>query len=303
MDKEVKVVIGSVLAVLVLVVGLVVVLTKLEHVPPGHVGISVKKCDQGGVSKDPIPTGYYWRELFCEEVIEYPTNMQNLILTKSADEGRPVDESITVTSSEGLSINLDVAMNFTLDPAKVPAIYTKWRTDITDISHKFLRQTVREMLQAAFAKYTAEELYSTKKEIARVEVEKALVERMKTEGFLVMQFTINRLDPPTQVVEAINRKVAMIQDAQRSEQEVRKKQAEASQAVAEAEGKARAAEAQAKGDAAAITMRAEAQAKANNLLSKSLTPAIIQYEQARRWNGVLPQVSGNVVPMLNLDKP
>src|SRR5678815_1862427 len=94
------------------------------------VGVSVRKCGGGGVSSDPIPTGYYWRSLFCEEVVEYPTSVQTLVLSRSAHEGHSIDESITVTSSEGLPVNLDVSLSFTLDPAKVPAIYTKYRNDI-----------------------------------------------------------------------------------------------------------------------------------------------------------------------------
>jgi hypothetical protein len=148
---------------------------KLEKVSPGHVGVSVRKCGGGGVSDDPIPTGYYWRELFCEDVVQYPISMQSLILTKNPHEGtggtsgNESDQSIVVTSSEGLGIECDVALNFTLDPKKVPQIYAKWRDNIENISHKYIRQTIREALQNTFAKYTAEELYSTKKETARAE--------------------------------------------------------------------------------------------------------------------------------------
>ena len=300
--------IGSVVVIGGLITGLVMC-AKLEQIDPGHVGVSVKKCGGGGVDADPISTGYYWRDLFCEKVVEYPISMQSLILTKSAHEGGKCnkadgscDESITVTSSEGLNINLDVALNFTLDPKQVPKIYERWRSDIEDISHKYIRQTIREALQLTFAKSTAEQLYSTMKEVARIEAEKIIREKLEPMGFMISQFTINRIEPPKQVIDAINAKVAMIQDAQKSEQEVRKKTAEAAQKVATAKGDADAVEAAARGEAASITMRAEAQAKANKLLSESITPSLIQYEQARRWDGKLPTTTGGVVPFLNVNK-
>ena len=301
--------IGSVVLVAGLIGG-IATCAMLEQIDPGHVGVSVKKCGGGGVSAEPIPTGYYWRSLFCEKVVEYPISMQSLILTKSAHEGGKCtqgpkgdcDESITVTSSEGLNINLDVALNFTLEPKQVPKIYERWRSDIEDISHKYIRQTIREALQLTFAKSTAEELYSTKKEIARIEAEKIIREKLEPMGFMISQFTINRIEPPKQVIDAINAKVAMVQDAQKSEQEVRKKTAEAAQKVATAKGDADAVEAAARGEAASITMRAEAQAKANKLLSESITPNLIQYEQARRWDGKLPTTTGGVVPFLNVNK-
>ncbi len=306
MDKSLKILIaiGSVLLVGGIATGCIV-FAKLEKIQPGHIGVSVKKCSGGGVSPEPIPVGYYWRELFCEDVVTYPISMQSLILTKNPHEGtgghdNELDQSIVVTSSEGLGIALDIALNFTLDPKQVPAIYAKWRSDIEDISHKYIRQTIREALQLTFAKYTAEELYSTKKEIARTEAEKIIHDRLDSMGFLISQFTINRIEPPAAVIAAINAKVAMVQDAQRSEQEVRKKQAEAAQAVAVAEGLAKAMTAQAEGEAKAITLRAEAQAKANKVLSESVTTTLIEYEKVRKWSGVLPQYTGGGSPMMVL---
>lgn len=295
------IIIGSVLALGILV-GSCVAVTKYERVQPGYVGVSVKKCGKSGVSPEPIQSGIYWREMFCEDVVMYPISMQSLILTKNPHEGTgdEVDQSITINSSEGLGIEVDVAMNFTLAPAKVPSIYEKWRSNIEDISHKYIRQTIREGLQTTFSKYTAQELYSDKKEIARAEVEKFLIDKLNPMGFTMSQFTINRIQPPAAVVEAINQKVAMTQQAQRSQQEVLKKEAEAAQAVAVATGQANATKAQAEGEAQAIMLRATAQAKANEILAKSVTPALIEYEKMRRWNGVLPTFTGVGTPMIQV---
>lgn len=301
------------LSVAGIVIGVVIVLgataggcvawLKYERVKPGYVGVSVRKCgDDSGVDPTPIKSGIYWRGIFCEDVVVYPISMQSLILTKNVHEGDgdEDDQSITVNSSEGLGIQVDIALNFTLEPTKVPSIYEKWRSNINDISHKYIRQTVREGLQTTFSKYTAEELYSTKKEQARGEVEKFLTSKLTPMGFVLSQFTINRIEPPKAVIEAINQKVAMVQQAQRSEQEVKKKQAEAAQAVAVAKGQADAMKAQAEGEAQAITLRAEAQAKANKILAESVTPQLVEYEKMRRWNGVLPQYTGSSTPMIQL---
>lgn len=302
--------------VVLFVIGVIVVIggiiaggvscAKLTKVEPGYVGVSVKKCGSGGVSKDPIPTGYYWRTLFCEDVIMYPISMQSLILTKNPHEGtggtsgNEVDQSIAVTSSEGLAIETDIALNFTLDAKKVPDIYERWRSDIEDIEHKYIRQTVREALQSQFAKYTAEDLYSAKKEIVRAETEKYLRDKLEPYGFIISQFTVNRIEPPAQVISAINAKVAMIQQAQQAEQEVHKKEAEAQQAVAVAEGKAKSMQAEAQGEAQAITLRAEAQAKANKILAESVTNQLIEYQKTEKWDGKLPTFQGTGATMLNL---
>ncbi len=293
--------VAGLIATIGLFVGMMVMITKCERIDPGAVGVSVKKCDQGGVAKAPIPTGYYWRELFCEDVVEYPTNLQTLILTNQDGEGDDDhDEAITVTSSEGLPISVDTALSFTLNPAKVPALYERFRQDIDHLKTVFVRQTIREALQATYSKYTAEELYSTKREIARAETQKFLETKLVDYGFTVAQFTVNETRVPQQVVTAINNKVSMIQEAQRSEQEVRKKTAEAQQQIAAAKGVSESNRVTAEGEAASITLRAEAQAKANRLIGESLTPQVIDYERARRWDGKLPQVSGTASPFVTL---
>jgi len=290
--QKYKFIAAGVAGVVVLIVG-ILLFASLTTIHPGHVGVSVKKCSGGGVSPNPIPTGYYWRSLFCEDVVEYPTNVQTLVLSKSALEGRPVDESITVTSSEGLPVNLDVSLSFTLDPAKVPEIYTKYRNDVDHISHNFIRQTIREGLQSVFAQFTAEQLYSTKREESRLEVQTFVTKHLGTEGFIIQQFTVNETRVPDAVVQAINAKVAMIQESQKAEAQVHKTEAEAKQRVAQAQGEA---------DAKKLT--ADAEAYFNKTVAASITPSYVQYRALEKWNGTLPQMMGTgAVPFVNLSSP
>jgi len=290
--RRYRLIAAGIAGVVVLVV-MVLMFSMLTTIHPGHVGVSVKKCSGGGVSPDPIPTGYYWRSLFCEEVVEYPTSVQTLVLAKNAHEGAPIDESITVTSSEGLPVNLDVSLSFTLDPAKVPGIYAKYRNDVEHISHNFIRQTIREGAQTTFAQFTAEQLYSTKREESRIEVQKFLTERLGQEGFVVQQFTINETRVPDAVVQAINAKVAMIQESQKAEAQVRKTEAEAKQRVAQAQG-----------EADAKRLSADAEAYFNKTVAASITPEYVQYKALEKWDGQLPQMMGQgAVPFVNIGAP
>jgi regulator of protease activity HflC (stomatin/prohibitin superfamily) len=287
--KKYSIIAAGVAGVVVVVVGFVA-FASLTTIRPGHVGVSVKKCGGGGVSSNPIPTGYYWRSLFCEDVVEYPTSVQTLVLSKSAQEGRAVDESITVTSSEGLPVNLDVSLSFTLDPAKVPSIYTKYRNDIEQIAHNFVRQTIREGVQSVFAQFTAEQLYSTKREESRLQVQAFITQRLGAEGFVIQQFTVNETRVPEAVVAAINAKVAMIQESQKAEAQVHKTEAEAKQRVAQAQG-----------EAEAKKLTADAEAYFNKTVAASITPEFVQYKAQEKWNGELPQMmSGSAVPFINM---
>ncbi len=50
-------------------------------------------------------------------------------------------------------------------------------------------------------------------------------------------------------------------------------------------------------------MVTQEQAKANEALSRSISPILVQYKNIEKWNGILPQVTGGVVPFIELPKP
>jgi regulator of protease activity HflC (stomatin/prohibitin superfamily) len=269
----------------VLVLG--VLASACTNVSPGYVGIRINKCSGGGVEDAPLSIGYHGVGP-CTDVESYPVFQQTLILAKASNEGSQGDDSITVTSSEGLPINVDASVSFTIDPGKATGIYKKFREDIKTIEHTYIRQSVRLALQEVFARYTAQQLYSDKRETARAESQGVLVQKLGPDGFNVTQFTLNETRVPAAVTEAISAKVAMSQQAQQAEQAVRKTQAEAQQAIAKAEGESK-----------AVRLRADAEAYANEVLAKSLSPALVEYKKAGKWDGHLPQVQGAGATMLN----
>jgi regulator of protease activity HflC (stomatin/prohibitin superfamily) len=74
------------------------------------------------------------------------------------------------------------------------------------------------------------------------------------------------------------------------------------QVLAQREIEAQQKVATAKGEAESILVVAQGQAKANDALSRSISPILVQYKGVEKWNGVLPQVSGGAVPLIDLGK-
>lgn len=273
---------------LALLVGGGLALKSCTKISAGYVGVSVKKCDGGGVDPTPIPTGYYWRGLVCEDVIAYPTNLQTVVFA-DGDEDK-TKNSVTVNSNEGLAITVDASLSFTLEPAKVPALYERYRADIERIASTFMRQTIREALQLEFSKYSAEQIYADKKEVVRAAVQKFIAERLSKDGFAIEQFTLNDVRVPPQVVQAIQAKVAMTQEAQKAEAEVRKTEALAKQRIAQAQG-----------EADAKRLQADAEAYYNTTVAKSITSEYLAYKAQERWDGKLPQFTGGgAVPFIQI---
>jgi regulator of protease activity HflC (stomatin/prohibitin superfamily) len=259
-------------------------LNACTHVDAGNVGVEVDSCSGGGVKPVPVGVGYHTTGA-CTSIIEYPTFQQTLVL--SAKEVGHENDSVTVTSSEGLPINIDVSMSFTVNPTEVPKIYSKFRLDIDHIMNTYMRQSIREALQETFAKYTAQQLYSDMREKARAEAQTLLTNKLTSQGFIVTQFTLNETRVPPEVENAIKAKVAMTQEAQRAEQQVMK---------ATYEGQQKVVAAQAEADSRRIA--ADAEAYANQKLTQSLSPTLVEYRRIQKWDGRMPQFAGSGGNML-----
>ena len=271
-----------------LAIGLLVLLvllpTAMTYINPGHVGIVIHRVG-GGVDASPLSPGLHMRNPLTTGIEEYPTFMQTLVLTRGGSTG----DEINVNSIEGQPLSLDVSMSFELDPAKVPALYSTFRTDIGSIQHTYVKQAIRQALQEVVGNEEIAAIIGPKKAEVTGRVTRLLEDRLSGYGILVKQFTINELRAPPSVIEAINQKNVMQQQALTAQNELQKNQFQAQGDSIKAAGRAK-----------AILAEAEAQAKANRLLSESITPTLVQYEMSKRWNGQMPQVSGSAMPMIQL---
>lgn len=273
-----------------IVVALVLLPSAMTYINPGHVGIVIHRAG-GGVDANPIGPGLHLRNPLVTSIEEYPTYMQTLVLARGATEGSSNNEEINVNSIEGQPLSLDVSMSFELDQTKVPQLYQTFRTDIASIQHGYVKQAVRQALQEVIGGEEIAAVMGPKKAEAVNRTQQLLSQRLMPYGIIVKQFTINELRAPESVIEAINQKNVMQQQALTAQNELQKNQFQAQGDSIKAAGRAK-----------AILTEAEAQAKANDLLSRSITGTLVQYEMAKRWNGQMPQVSGSAMPMIQLPK-
>jgi regulator of protease activity HflC (stomatin/prohibitin superfamily) len=270
---------------------IVFALTSTTYVNPGHVGIIIHRTG-GGVDQTPYGPGIHLRNPLTTGIQEYPTYMQTLVLTKSTTEGSERNDEINVNSVEGQPLSLDVSMSFELDPQKVPLLYTTFRMDVQDIEHTYVKQAIRQALQEIVGNEAIADIIGPKKAEVTLRVQNLISQRLIQYGIIVKQFTINELRAPPAVIEAINQKNVMQQQSLTAENELQKNKFQAQGDSIKGAGRAK-----------AILAEAEAQAKANILLAQSITPTLVSYEMAKRWDGKMPQVTGGAMPMIQMPKP
>lgn len=262
-----------------------------EKVPAGYKGVKVYLLGGAkGVEAEEKGVGRCWIG-WNEELYLFPVFTQNYVWTKDKDEGSPNDESITFQTMEGLTVNGDFGISYSVKPDKVSEIFQKYRKGIEEITDVFLRNMVRDALNAEASTKPVEYVYGQ----GKAELMTAVEERVRTQvsNYLNIDriYLIGSLRLPQAVIQALNDKISAKQRAEQRENELREAEAEAKKVAAAA-----------KGQADAILLQANAQAKANEVLSKSITPTLVQYETVKRWDGVMPRFVGGEggIPLLTI---
>lgn len=250
------------MASLILVLFAAMVLTGcVKTAPPGTVAIKVNLAgDNRGVEDIPLETGRILYFPLTQDVIVYPTYMQS-----------ETYRNVVFNSIEGLRVEADVTVAFTLDAEKVPALYVRYRRPIEEITSTYLYRTVRTTLANIASQMDIDSIYGERKAWLAEQLTEKVREELAPIGFNIEYIAFEGdLVLPERVRQAIDEKIEATQRAIRAENELRQAEAEARKAVAAAEGEAESIRARAEGEAQAILIKAQAEAKANQLLIESL---------------------------------
>ena len=279
----------SLFILLFLVCGLLIQTGCATRVSPGYAGIKINYSGTyRGVQDIPVVTGWQWYTPFFSTVLEYPTFVQT-----AKWEG---PESITFNSKEDLGVTAAISVSYQIEHSKVPAFYVKFRSDnLENFSHGFFHNVTRDMFNEVGGQFSIEGLMGPEKERFLKEVRDRVNKFMVDFGVNVVQLGfIGSPQPPKQVLEQLNAKVAATQAAMRAENEVRQSKAEAQKIVIKA-----------KADADAAITRAEGQAQANERLARSISANVIEWQRLQlqgkwieAWKGNVPQVTTSGAGML-----
>jgi len=246
-------------------------------VAPGMAGVMLLF---GKVQPDALPSGLHFINPFAQ-VVEMEVRTRNYTMSNIQDEGQKKgDDSIQVITSDGLTVKLDCTIFYSLQQSMVAKIYQDIGPDVED---KILRSLIRTSLRDAAANLLATELYTSKRQSFVDQVTKTLKSSFESRGITMEQVLLRNVLLPDQITKAINDKIAADQDAQKMTFVLQKEKQEAERKRIEAEG----------------------QAKAQQIVSQSLTPQILEYQriQALRYvgeKGNLIITNSGATPMIQI---
>jgi regulator of protease activity HflC (stomatin/prohibitin superfamily) len=295
----------TLLGILLLIGVVIISVFTVTRIDAGHVGIRVKLAGSArGVQDIPTVTGWVFYNPLTEQIVEFPISVQNVIWTKSASEGRSVDESITFSSQEGVNVNADIGLSFHIEPSLAPHLFLRFRQpNLLILADGYVRNAVREAFNDVASRLAVQDIYGAGKGKVVSDVSGKLRDVLGKDGFVIDQLTINgALRLPENVAQAINRAMEATQNSIQAENRVRQVRAEADQAIAQAKGGAEAVREKAQGDADAVLIRARAEARSNEIIRLSTTGSVLQYRAIDRWDGKLPMMQGgDKTPLLTFD--
>lgn len=264
-----------------------------RSIRPGYVGIVFDKANHN-VTTGALDPGWAFINPFTQAIQEYPVTIQTYqMVAKSAEGQIRGDDSIKIQSNEGQQINLDVVIQYQVEKANASQLYVDWGgAPIEIVEDGVVRQYTRSLVPVVTAKYTWEEITSVKRGDVVKEITDVLRREFDRRHLNLVSFGIREVHLPQSLQDALNQKIQAQQAAEQQKYQLAQAQVKADQDVAQATGLANAAKARAEGEAQATLTNARAQAEANDLLAKSVTPALIQYQQIQRWDGKLPLFTG-----------
>lgn len=187
------------------------------------------------------------------------------------------DVQAEAASKDLQTVHTDIVINYHLSASKVNKIYQQIG-DEQDIVDRILKPAVNEVVKAATARLTAEEILTKRPEL-KATIDTLLAKRLKTYNIVVDDVSIVNVSFSREFNAAIEAKQVAEQEAKRA------------QFVAQ----------KAEQEAAAEVNRAKGSAEAQRLQQQTLTSELLQKQAIEKWDGKFPTYfGGGVLPFINI---
>lgn len=251
-----------------------------KYIEPGHEAVKVTVAGSKIGQQETLPPGRYWNT--------YRTEYYSFPIFEQTAQFRG-DEAFEFTV-EGLKVGMEIGLSYQI--VDVGTIFRRYRVGVREITNIHLRNIVRDALNIETRAMSMEGIYGEAANDMMIRVFNRVNDLVAPIGIEVTGiYMIGRPSFPAEVERAIEERIKANQRAEQREIERR-------EAIAQAEIDRE----RARGESDAILIRAEADARANRLISASLTPLLVQNYALDKWNGELPKFTGNgAIPFVNVD--
>lgn len=264
--------------------------------------VAVKRT-LGRITNKVIEPGPRMFNPFTSKIITVPIRTINLEL------------NLGLPSKEGLTVNSEISILYKIKSNEVPNIL---RTTGLNFEEVLIKPVFRSAAADVCAKFDAKDMHSAKRSIIEKEIRDRMMEVLESRGFIIEAVLMKSIVLPAGLSKAIEEKLQAEQDAQRmeflkdrerrdAERKLIQAEGEKNAQIVAAEASKRKTEIEAEGRANAIKTEADAQAIANDMLNKSITPAVLKNKQIEAFQGLSRSTNTKIIitdgktPLIGLD--
>lgn len=304
--------IGGIILGIIIVCGVICGFLCAKKVPAGYVGIVYSM--NGGISDDILTQGWHIVSP-TKEVTMYSVGIEQSYLTSGEEGDSKNDDSFEVPTSDGKGLTVELTFTYRYDQDKVTSLFTRFKGQSgKEVRNSFIKPNIISWVKEVTARYPVTEILGDERANINIAVSEYVHEKFLPYGIIVDNVSLINIDADDDTRAAVQRKVTAQQELELAqiEQKTAKIQANKDKEVAliaaeqekeVAEINAEKAKIKAKGDADAVLIRAEAEANANQKIAESLTNELIEKQKIDKWNGNVPVVQGEGMPIISIGNP
>lgn len=237
-----------------------------HQVPAGHVGVVYEFGSIVGQTGDGLQVIPPWREI-KDATVQLQTLCFTDDETKCPSGATTVGEGLDSFSKETQNVFIDAIVNIEVSPEEVQGLY---RTVGPNYINKLIPGRIAQIFKDETVNYAAVDLAPSREQI-RTNVEAQLRTELAPYSIGVRALLIENVSFEPEFEQAITAKQVAAQEALRQQELIAAERAKADQRIE-----------QARGEAESLRVTAQGQADANNLISQSLTPSLIQFQAVQK---------------------
>jgi regulator of protease activity HflC (stomatin/prohibitin superfamily) len=245
----------------------------IAKVPANHVGIVYSPF--GGTKDTTLSEGFNTKSPF-DTVYKISTEVQTVQI-----------ENLTTQTKDAQYVTTILDIKYRVNASNAFLIFKQYRT-LENMSGNLIMPTTQRSLELVTTNYNVIDILGEKRSDIYAELDAALATEFAKYGVEFISISIIDMDAGAELEAAIMAEAVAKKEVETAEQNLLK---------AEMEAKQQSVQAQAEQDAARIEaetrlIEAEAEKKANEMLSQSLTPNILQMQWIEKWDGKMPAYYG-----------
>lgn len=237
----------------------------MEIVDTGNRGI---ETHFGAVVGEPLPEGLHFYNPFSGNITEYSVRQEKW------------SDKTSIFTKDTQRVDVEFTVVYNADPKFVGLLF-KDVGDLQDLETKIIKPVVLGSIKDAIGQVIADEFVSKRELVTKASL-KEVSENLLEKHVIVSDLQFTNLDFDDGYEKAVEEKVVAIQQAQKAKNQTVTITEQANQTV----------------------LTAKAQAESMKIQSEALShnKGLVEYEIAKKWNGVLPvYMMGNSTPLLNLN--